>query len=237
MPRIRPLGFVFRVQSPPSLNSSVFQSWEVVMKVFYSRVSATDGSQKPDRQLVNTSEFYHLTDFCSGSIPLIERPQGKNIQNLIDLGKLTHLEVHSLDRLGRNTIDVLSMFRLLTEKKIRLVCRTPYIENFAEDGSINGFSELLLGILSSLASYERNLIRERQREGIEIRKAKGLYSGRRVNTQESRETFLNKKKSKQILEYLSIGYSQYEIKQILNCSYSTISKVKRLSSDTIDNVS
>jgi hypothetical protein len=43
------------------------------MRVFYSRVSATDGSQKPDRQLVNTSEFdYHLTDYCSGSIPLFE---------------------------------------------------------------------------------------------------------------------------------------------------------------------
>ena len=199
------------------------------MWVYYSRVSATDGSQKPDRQLVNTSEFdYHLTDYCSGSIPLFERPQGKNIQNLINQGKLTHLEVHSLDRLGRSTIDVLSMFRLLTEKKIRLVCRTPYIENFAEDGSINGFSELLLGILSSWASYERNLIRERQREGIEVRKAKGLYCGRRINTQESNEKFLHKKKSKQILEYLSLGYSQYEIKQILGCSYSTISKVKRL---------
>lgn len=200
------------------------------MRVFYSRVSATDGSQKPDRQLVNTSQYdYHLTDYCSGSIPLLERPQGKNIQNLIDHGKLTHLEVHSLDRLGRNTIDVLSMFRLLTEKKIRVVCRTPYIENFAEDGSINGFSELLLGILSSLASYERNLIRERQREGIEVRKAKGLYSGRRINTQESRETFLNKKKSKQILEYLTLGYSHYEIRRIIGCSYSTIQKVKRLS--------
>ncbi len=136
-----------------------------------------------------------------------------------------------MERLGRNTIDVLSMFKLLTEKKIRLVCRTPYVENFAEDGSINGFSELLLGILSSLASYERNLIRERQAEGIAVRKMKGLYTGRRVNTQESPEKFLNKKKSKQILEYLALGYSQYEIKQILGCSYSTISKVKRLSQE------
>ena len=68
-------------------------------------------------------------------------------------------------------------------------------------------------------------------------KAKNLYRGRALNTKESPKKFLSKKKSKQILEYLSLGYSQYEIKQILNCSYSTISKVKRLSSDTIDNVS
>ena len=201
-------------------------------RVYYTRTSSVE--QNVDRQLhsVNSSDFdLILTDRCSGSIPLFQRAQGSQIKRLIDQGKLTHLEVHSLDRLGRSSIDVLSMFKLLTEKKIRLVCRTPYIENFAEDGTINGFSELLLGILSSLASYERNLILERQAEGIAIRKMKGLYTGRRINTQETPEKFLNKKKSKQILEYLSLGYSQYEIKQILGCSYSTISKVKKLSQE------
>lgn len=201
-------------------------------RVYYTRTSSVE--QNVDRQLhsVNSSDFdLVLTDRCSGSIPLFQRAQGSQIKRLIDQGKLTHLEVYSLDRLGRSSIDVLSMFKLLTEKKIRLVCRTPYVENFAEDGSINGFSELLLGILSSLASYERNLILERQAEGIAVRKMKGLYTGRRINTQESPEKFLNKKKSKQILEYLSLGYSQYEIKQILGCSYSTISKVKRLSQE------
>jgi len=201
-------------------------------RVYYTRTSSVE--QNVDRQLhsVNSSDFdLVLTDRCSGLIPLFDRAQGSQIKRLIDQGKLTHLEVHNLDRLGRSSIDVLSMFKLLTEKKIRLVCRTPYVENFAEDGSINGFSELLLGILSSLASYERNLIRERQAEGIAVRKMKGLYTGRRVNTQESPEKFLNKKKSKQILEYLALGYSQYEIKQILGCSYSTISKVKRLSQE------
>lgn len=208
------------------------------MKVFYSRVSASDGSQKPDRQLVNTKEFdLVLTDYCSGSIDLLSRPNGSQLKRLIEEGKLTHLEVHSFDRLGRSTLNVLAMYRLLTDKNIRVVSRNPSIENFDDQGKVNPISELLLNIIAALSSYERNLILERQAEGIAIRKMKGLYTGRRVNTQETSETFLNKKKSKQILEYLSIGYSQYEIKQILNCSYSTISKVKRLSSDTIDNVS
>ena len=208
------------------------------MKVFYSRVSASDGSQKPDRQLVNTKEFdLVLTDYCSGSIDLLSRPNGSQLKRLIEEGKLTHLEVHSIDRLGRSTLNVLAMYRLLTDKNIRVVSRNPSIENFDDQGKVNPISELLLNILSALSSYERNLIRERQAEGIAVRKMKGLYTGRRINTQESPEKFLNKKKSKQILEYLALGYSQYEIKQILGCSYSTISKVKRLSSDTIDNVS
>ena len=202
------------------------------MKVFYSRVSASDGSQKPDRQLVNTKEFdLVLTDYCSGSIDLLSRPNGSQLKRLIEEGKLTHLEVHSIDRLGRSTLNVLAMYRLLTDKNIRVVSRNPSIENFDDQGKVNPISELLLNIIAALSSYERNLILERQAEGIAIRKMKGLYTGRRVNTQEPPETFLNKKKSKQILEYLSLGYSQYEIKQILGCSYSTISKVKRLSQE------
>jgi DNA invertase Pin-like site-specific DNA recombinase len=202
------------------------------MKVFYSRVSASDGSQKPDRQLVNTKEFdLVLTDYCSGSIDLLSRPNGSQLKRLIEEGKLTHLEVHSIDRLGRSTLNVLAMYRLLTDKNIRVVSRNPSIENFDDQGKVNPISELLLNIIAALSSYERNLILERQAEGIAIRKMKGLYTGRRINTQETPEKFLNKKKSKQILEYLSLGYSQYEIKQILGCSYSTISKVKRLSQE------
>lgn len=200
------------------------------MRVFYSRISTLE--QSADRQLVNTKLFdLVLTDICSGTIDLLSRPNGSQLKRLIEDGQLTHLEVHSIDRLGRSTLDVLAMYRLLTDKKIRVVSRNPFLENFDEQGKVNPISELLLNILSALSSYERNLIRERQAEGIAVRKMKGLYTGRRVNTQESPEKFLNKKKSKQILEYLALGYSQYEIKQILGCSYSTISKVKRLSQE------
>lgn len=56
------------------------------MKVFYSRVSSTDGSQNPERrQLQNLEGFdYVFIDRCSGSIPLYERPKGSQIKKLID---------------------------------------------------------------------------------------------------------------------------------------------------------
>ena len=60
------------------------------MRVFYSRVSASDGSQKPDRQLVNTKEFdLVLTDYCSVSIDLLSRPNGSQLKRLIEDGQLT----------------------------------------------------------------------------------------------------------------------------------------------------
>jgi DNA invertase Pin-like site-specific DNA recombinase len=198
------------------------------MKIFYSRVSGID--QSLERQLVNTADFNKvLEDRCSGTVPLFSRPRGSQLKKLIDQGLLKELHIHSIDRLGRNTLDILTVYKALTEQGIRIVCRNPSLENFDAEGRPNFVSEVILNILASLAQYENSLRRERQLEGIAICKAKNLYRGRALNTQESPEKFLSKKKSKQIQEYLALGYSQYEIKQIVKCSYSTISKVKRLS--------
>ena len=72
------------------------------MKILYSRVSSQ--SQNEERQIQNTDGFdYVLVDKCSGLIPFWERPQGSQIKKLIDSNKLNHLEIHSIDRLGRNT--------------------------------------------------------------------------------------------------------------------------------------
>ena len=49
-----------------------------------------------------------------------------------------------------------------------------------------------------MSSFERGLIRERQMEGIRLRKEKQLYTGRRVGTVDSPERLLKKDKSKKI---------------------------------------
>jgi DNA invertase Pin-like site-specific DNA recombinase len=199
------------------------------MKVFYSRVSSTDGSQSPDRQLQNVDGFdYVFTDKCSGSIDLYNRPYGSQIKKLIDDGQLTHLEVHSFDRLGRNTLDILNVYRELTESGITVVSRNPNIRNLDEQGKPDPFSELLLNLLASLSNYEKSLIRERQMEGIALRKAKKLYRGRVIGTQDTPEKFIQKKRSQQILKYLNDDYKHYEIIKIIGCSPSTIQKVKRV---------
>ncbi|MFZ4680314.1 MAG: recombinase family protein [Flavobacterium sp.] len=199
------------------------------MKVFYSRVSSSDGTQKPDRQLQNIEGFdYVLTDYCSGSIPLYERPKGSQIKSLIDQNKLSHLEIHDFSRLGRSTLDCLTVYKELTQLGIRIVCRNPNIVNIGDDGKPEIFSELLLSLLSVLNSYEKSLIRERQMEGIRIRKEKGLYSGRRIGTTISDEKFLSSPKSKTILSYLEKGYTFQEISKIVPCSRTTVQKVSNL---------
>lgn len=200
------------------------------MKVFYSRVSSTDGSQNPERQLQNLEGFdYVLVDQCSGTIPLYERPKGSQIKKLIDEGKLEHLEVHDFTRLGRSTLDCLSVYKELTEKDIRIVSRNPYIRNIDDNGRPDSFSECLLSLVVVLGTYERSLLLERQREGINLRKEKGLYAGRQIGTIETPEKFMSKPKTKKILSYLNKGYSYNDISSIIPCSKTTIVRVKKMS--------
>jgi len=201
------------------------------MKVLYTRIS-TSINQKVDRQIVDKDQYdYFLMDTCSGSTLLYERPKGSEIEKLIKWGKLKELHVHSIDRLGRNTIDVLSTWKDLTEKGIRIICKNPSLQNIDENGKVDKFSELMISILSTLSKFERDQIRERQMEGIRIRKEKGLYRGRRINTSETPTKLLKKPRSKKILEYIDKGYTYDEISKIVPCSRTTIVKVKKTRED------
>jgi DNA invertase Pin-like site-specific DNA recombinase len=200
------------------------------MKILYARVSS-DG-QNESRQLLNRSDYdYVFVDKCSGAIPLWDRPKGSEVKKLLDSGSLTRLEVHSIDRLGRSTLDVLSIWKELTEKGVVVTCRNPTLVNIDEHGNVNAFSSLMMAILSTMSDFERSLIKERQAEGIRLRKARGLYRGRSIGTKDSVEKFLSKPKTILVSKYLNRGLSYGEIQSIVGCSPNFISKVKRLSAN------
>jgi hypothetical protein len=86
------------------------------------------------------------------------------------------LVVHSLFRLARNAEDLLRTVRELTERgvTVEFVKDRLTFRGGAEGADAQG--TLMLTILAAIAGFERALIRERQREGIAIAKAKGVYS-------------------------------------------------------------
>lgn len=199
------------------------------MIVLYSRCSGVD--QNISRQLTNSKDYdYVLTDYCSGSIPLFERPQGSQLKKMIENGTLKRMDVHSIDRLGRDLLSTIQSWNWFTENNVIIECKNPNIRNIDENGNVDKFSELMLSILSTMSQFEKSLIRERQMEGIKIRKEKGLYGGRRIGTTDTTERFLKKKRSQDILNYLNKGtYSYDEISKILSVSTTTVTKVKKLS--------
>ena len=198
------------------------------MKVFLSRVSTEEQSEL--RQIQNLEHFDKvIIDKCDGDIHLWDRPNivKNKIKKLVDNGTITHIEVHSIDRLGRDTLSVLSVWKELTEKGVRVVCRNPNFQNLNENGERDYFSELLLNILSTMSSFEKSMIKSRQMEGIRITQKTNpeKYSGRKQNTKESTFKFLTK--HSKVVEYLEKGMKGVEVSKLCGVSLNTITKVKR----------
>lgn len=82
------------------------------------------------------------------------------------------LTVHKLDRLGRNTRDVLNLVHTLTEKGCSLKVLEPAIDTSGSMG------KMVLTVLGMVSEMELGFIKERQRAGIEKAKSKGVYKGR-----------------------------------------------------------
>jgi DNA invertase Pin-like site-specific DNA recombinase len=137
----------------------------------YIRVSTVD--QSTDRQLDGVELDKVFTDKASGKDTA--RPQ---LQAALDyLRDGDTLMVHSMDRLARNTEDLLRMVRELTERHVTVVFVKDAM-TFSGDKK-NPQQELMMTMLAGFAQFERALIRERQREGIAIAKANGVYKGRK----------------------------------------------------------
>lgn len=84
------------------------------------------------------------------------------------------LIVTRLDRLARSASDLHTIIRQLTEKGVAFRC----LQQSGMDTSTST-GKLLLGVLASIAEFEADIRRERQREGIERAKAAGIYKGRK----------------------------------------------------------
>ena len=85
---------------------------------------------------------------------------------------LDTLVVVKLDRLGRNTRDVLNLVHELEQKGARLRVLEPAIDTGGPMG------KMVLTVLGMVAEMELSFIKDRQRAGIEKAKAEGVYKGR-----------------------------------------------------------
>ena len=88
------------------------------------------------------------------------------------------VEVHSIDRLARNINDLLQIVKTITEERHAEIYFIKENLRFTDDTN-NPFNKLTLQIIGSIAEFERNMIKMRQKEGIAIAKNKGVYSKER----------------------------------------------------------
>lgn len=91
------------------------------------------------------------------------------------------LYVKSIDRLGRNYEEILEQWRMLTKEKgvDIVVLDMPLLDTRRGRDLMGTFlSDIVLQVLSFVAENERKNIRERQKEGIEAAKMRGVQFGR-----------------------------------------------------------
>lgn len=85
------------------------------------------------------------------------------------------LHVHSIDRLARNLMDLQAIVTKLSSKGVSVKFHK---ENLTFTGDDNPMSKLTLQLMGAFAEFERNIIKERQLEGIRIAQKKGTRFGR-----------------------------------------------------------
>jgi DNA invertase Pin-like site-specific DNA recombinase len=139
-------------------------------RVGYIRVSSLD--QNTDRQLEGVNLDKVFTDKASGKDTA--RPQLQAALEYLREGDL--LLVHSMDRLARSVDDLRRIVLDLTGKGVHVQFVKESLTFTGEDSPM---SNLLLSLLGAVAEFERSMIRERQREGIELAKKAGVYKGRK----------------------------------------------------------
>lgn len=195
------------------------------MKARYIRVST--GNQKIARQLAKAHpDEVVFVDFVSGAMPFKEREKGKELLQEISNKQIDVLTVSSIDRLGRNLVDILNTIEFLNENKVNLFVENLGLNSLVKDKP-NASFKLIISVMANIAEMEREAILERTREGIEIAKAKGLFKGRKPGSVKTDEEILHK--YREVVKYLKKGKNPLrEIAKICNVSLSTVQKVKKL---------
>ena len=139
-------------------------------RIGYVRVSSFD--QNPERQLENVQVDKVFIDKASGKDT--QRPELENLLSFVREGDT--VIVHSMDRLARNLDDLRRLVQQLTKRGVRI----EFIkESLTFTGEDSPMANLLLSVMGAFAEFERELIRERQREGIALAKKRGAYRGRK----------------------------------------------------------
>ena len=147
----------------------------------YARVSSKD--QNEARQIIALSQFpvkkenIYIDKFSGMDF---DRPKYSELIKILKEQDI--LVIKEIDRLGRNYEEILEQWRVIT-KEIKadiVVLDMPLLDTRTRKENLTGtfIADLVLQILSYVAETERQSIKQRQREGIEAAKKRGVKFGR-----------------------------------------------------------
>lgn len=147
----------------------------------YLRVSSSDQSTYSQRSEIanrHNVEHWWSDEATSGVLPALQRAGFSALAEYVREGDV--LVVYAIDRLGRDTVDVLNTVHFMQSKGVSII-------SLREGFDLNTpIGKAMLTMLAAMAEIERSNIRERQMAGIRRAKAEGRRLGRpkKANTVE-----------------------------------------------------
>ena len=187
----------------------------------YIRVSSKEQNlarQQVEMQKLNLA--YIFEEKASGKN--VDRPELQKMLNILSEGDT--VVVLSIDRLARNTKDLLELVDLFKKKGINFISLKENIDTSTPTGMF------IITILGALSELEREYIRERQRQGIAIAKTQKKYKGRRERKIPGLEEMTKRMRSgnmsvEEASKLLGISRSTY---------YRKLKKLEALDNEVID---
>lgn len=178
------------------------------MKYGYVRVSTKEQNTARQEAALDGLCDELLIDKVSGKDT--DRPQLQALLQRVRIGD--SVIVKSVDRLARNTRDLLSVLDDLLSKGVTV----HFIDNKL-DFSDNPTSRFIITMLGAVGELERSFIRQRQTEGIAVAKAGGKFKGRSKNESLRAE----------VQKHLQRGLSNEEVAKLAGCGVATVYRIKR----------
>lgn len=176
--------------------------------VGYARVSTT--GQSLDTQLEALSGCEKIfKEKISGAKD--DRPELQAMLEFVREGDT--VQVTKLDRLARNTRHLLEVSEYLQGKGVALNILNIGINTSTPTG------KLMLTMIGAIATFEREMMLERQAEGIALAKLKGKYKGRKATA---------RSKSQEVIALLEKGLSKPEISRQLGIGITSIYRIIRV---------
>jgi DNA invertase Pin-like site-specific DNA recombinase len=194
-----------RTQAEKAASSGLSSARREGHLIGYARVSTTgQDTATQEGKLKAAGCTLIRTETVSG----VSRSGRSELTSILDFIRPADvLIVVKLDRLGRNTRDVLNLVHELEEKGASLRVLEPAIDTGGPMG------RMVLTVLGMVAEMELGFIRDRQRAGIDAAKAKGIYKGRPVTFDRARIVSLRKE-----------GMGATEIAKVIACKRGNVYK-------------